>query len=94
LKVVRELKAEGLVTYGGRVGLRLTEAGRRRVEELNQRHKTLEEFFLLIGVAPEEAFREAEKLEHVISPEVVRRIEKLNETLKKMRGVLAGDEGV
>jgi len=24
----------------------------------------------------------------------VRRIEKLNETLKKMRGVLAGDEGV
>jgi Mn-dependent DtxR family transcriptional regulator len=57
LKVVRELKAEGLVTYGGRVGLRLTEAGRRRVEELNQRHKTLEEFFLLIGVAPEEAFR-------------------------------------
>lgn len=94
LKVVRELEAEGLVTYGGRKGLRLTEAGRRRVEELNQRHKTLEEFFLLIGVAPEEAFREAEKLEHVISPEVVLRIAKLNEALKKMRGVLAGDEGV
>ncbi len=52
LKVVRELEAEGLVTYGGRKGLHLTEAGRRRVEELNQRHKTLEEFFLLIGVAP------------------------------------------
>jgi len=94
LKVVRELKAEGLVTYGGRMGLRLTEAGRRRVEELNQRHKTLEELFGLIGVAPEEAFREAEKLEHVVSPEVVLRIEKLNEALKKMRGVLAGDEGV
>jgi Mn-dependent DtxR family transcriptional regulator len=56
------------------------------VEELNQIHKTLEEFFLLIGVAPEEAFREAEKLEHVISPEVVLSIEKLNEALKKMRG--------
>ncbi len=86
LKVVRELEAEGLVTYGGRKGLHLTEAGRRRVEELNQRHKTLEEFFLLIGLTPEEAFREAEKLEHVISPEVVRRIAKLNEALKKMRG--------
>jgi Mn-dependent DtxR family transcriptional regulator len=38
------------------------------VEELNQRHKTLEEFFLLIGAAPEEAFQEAEKPEH--QPEV------------------------
>ncbi len=30
-----ELEAEGLVTYGGRKSLSLTEAGRRRVEELN-----------------------------------------------------------
>ncbi len=74
------------MTYGGRKGLRLTEAGRRRVEELNQMHKTLEEFFLLIGLAPGEVFREAERLEHVISAEVVRRIEKLNEALKKLRG--------
>ncbi len=73
------------MTYSGRKGLRLTETGRRRVEELNQIHKTLEEFFLLIGLAPEEAFREAEKLKHVISPEVVRRVAKLNEALKKMR---------
>ncbi len=35
LKMVRELEAEGLVTYGGRKSLSLTEAGRRRVEELN-----------------------------------------------------------
>jgi DtxR family Mn-dependent transcriptional regulator len=86
LMVVRELEAEGLVTYNGREGLRLTKAGWRRAEELNQRHKTLEEFFLLIGLTPEETFREAEKLEHVISPEVVRRVAKLNEALKKMRG--------
>jgi DtxR family Mn-dependent transcriptional regulator len=84
--MVRELEAEGLVTYSGRKSLSLTEAGRRRVQELNQMHKTLEEFFLLIGLAPREAFREAEKLEHVVSPEVVRRVAKLNETLKKMRG--------
>jgi hypothetical protein len=37
-------------------------------------HKTLEGFFLLIGLAPREAFREAEKLEHVVSPGVVRRV--------------------
>jgi Mn-dependent DtxR family transcriptional regulator len=37
LKMVRELEAEGLVTYGGRKSLSLTEAGRRRVQELNPR---------------------------------------------------------
>ena len=58
--------------YSGRKGLSLTEAGRRRVEEL-----------LLIGLTPEEAFREAKKLEHIVSPEVVRRVAKLNEALKK-----------
>jgi DtxR family Mn-dependent transcriptional regulator len=94
LKMVRELEAEGLVTYSGRKSLSLTEAGWRRVEELNQMHKTLEEFFLLIGLTPEETFRETEKLEHVVSPEVVHRIAKLNEALKKMRGVLAGNKGV
>jgi DtxR family Mn-dependent transcriptional regulator len=35
LKMVRELEAEGLVTYNGRKSLSLTEAVRRRVEELN-----------------------------------------------------------
>jgi len=84
--MVRELEAGGLVTYSGRKGLSLTEAGRRRVEELNQIHKTLEEFFLLIGLTPEEAFREAGKPKHVVSPEAVRRVAKLNEALKKMRG--------
>jgi DtxR family Mn-dependent transcriptional regulator len=74
------------VTYSGRKSLSLTEAGRRRVQELNQIHKTLEEFSLLIGLTPEEAFREAEKLEHVVSQEVVRRVAELNETLKKMWG--------
>ncbi len=73
------------MTYGGRKSFSFTEAGRRRMQELNQMHKTLEEFFLLIGLAPEEAFREAEKLEHIASPEVMRRVTKLNETLKKMR---------
>jgi Mn-dependent DtxR family transcriptional regulator len=33
--MVRELEAGGLVTHSGRKGLSLTEAGRRRVEELN-----------------------------------------------------------
>jgi hypothetical protein len=35
LKMVRELEAEGLVTYGGMKSHSLTEAGRRRVQELN-----------------------------------------------------------
>jgi Mn-dependent DtxR family transcriptional regulator len=35
LKMVRGLETEGLVTYGGRKSLSLTEAGQRRVEELN-----------------------------------------------------------
>ncbi len=35
MKMVSELEAEGLATYGGRKSLSLTETGRRRVEELN-----------------------------------------------------------
>jgi Mn-dependent DtxR family transcriptional regulator len=81
LKMVRELEAEGLVTYGGRKSLRLAEAGRRRVQELNPRG-------VLLADRPctGEAFRETEKLEHRVSPEVVRRIAEHKQTLKKMRG--------
>jgi len=81
LKMVRELEA-GACDVQRQGGPQPHRGGpeARGGAELNQ------EFFLLIGLTPEEAFREAEKLEHIVSPEVVRRIAELNEALKKMRG--------
>ncbi|WP_245521968.1 iron dependent repressor, metal binding and dimerization domain protein [Pyrobaculum neutrophilum] len=72
--------------------MRLTEEGRRRVEEMNRVHAALAEFFKLIGVPPEVAEEEAEKLEHVVSPVVVRRIEALSEALRRLGEVLKGVE--
>jgi DtxR family Mn-dependent transcriptional regulator len=73
-KMIVQLQSQGLVEYMGREGVRLTEKGRKKIEELNYIHKTLAEFFKTIGVDEQLAETEAEKLEHLIDKRVVEKI--------------------
>ncbi|AEA12027.1 iron dependent repressor [Thermoproteus uzoniensis 768-20] len=88
-KMLRRLDELGYITYRGREGIEITERGLAVLEGLDRAHKTLAEFFRLIGVDDELAEIEAEKLEHVMDPRVVERIAKLAEALKQLSEALA-----
>lgn len=89
-KMLDYLQSQGLVEYRGRGGVFLTDRGRARAEQLDRMHKALAEFFKTIGVGEELAEAEAEKLEHVVSPEVVEKIEKATALLKLLRDMCRG----
>lgn len=83
-KMIFQLERQGLVEYRGRRGVRLTESGRRKVEELNYVHRTLAEFFKAIGVEESLAEAEAEKLEHLIDRRVVERLGYVTQLLRAL----------
>ncbi|MFN3803511.1 MAG: metal-dependent transcriptional regulator [Pyrobaculum sp.] len=83
-KMIFYLQELGLVKYGGRKGVFLTDEGMRRVESLNYVHKTLAQFFKAIGVEEKIAETEAEKLEHLIDRRVVERIEHVTNLVKAL----------
>ncbi|CCC81570.1 metal-dependent transcriptional regulator [Thermoproteus tenax] len=84
-KMVKRLEEQGLVVYKGRGGITITERGLDVIAALERSHKTLAEFFKLIGVEEELAEVEAEKLEHLIDPRVVERISYLVHSLRYLK---------
>ncbi|MEZ0320080.1 MAG: metal-dependent transcriptional regulator [Pyrobaculum sp.] len=87
-KMLEQLQAEGFVEYRGRRGVFLTEKGLSRVAQLDRVHRALADFFKAIGVEEELAESEAEKLEHVISPEVVEKVEKAAALIKLLKDLI------
>ncbi len=87
-KMLRKLDEQGYIIYRGRGGIEITERGLALLDELNKSHRTLAEFFKLIGVEEDLAEAEAEKLEHLVDPRVVERVAKLVEALRSLRGIL------
>ncbi|MFP3308396.1 MAG: metal-dependent transcriptional regulator [Nitrososphaeria archaeon] len=75
LEELRGLEREGLIRYS-RGSVRLTEDAERLAERIDRRRRTLEEFFeVILGADPEEAERMACYLEHLISDELLGRME-------------------
>jgi Mn-dependent transcriptional regulator len=77
LEELRRLEREGLIRYS-RGSVMLTEDAERLAERIDRRRRTLEEFFeVILGAEPEEAERMACYLEHLISDELLGRMERI-----------------
>lgn len=74
-KMVARLKETGFAFIDPNGNLYLSAAGKKTAEYLLYRHETIERFLTLIG--SENALKETELIEHFLSPETVRAIEKL-----------------
>ena len=70
-KALRRLIAEGLVVQKRYRGVFLTELGQTMAEESRERHQTVENFLLSLGVGPETARIDAEGIEHHVSDETL-----------------------
>lgn len=76
--MVKTLERSGHVTYAPYVGVRLTKDGRALAIHVLRRHRLVELFLVeVLGLDWSEVHDEAERLEHVMSPKVIERIDDL-----------------
>ncbi len=80
LKTLAEKKLINYEKYGG---ITLTEEGIKKAEEISKKHKIIIDFLLLLGIDEKQANLEAEGIEHIISDETLRKIEKLYNLIKE-----------
>ena len=66
-------------------GLRLTEAGTRIAQNIQEKHRLVAEFLKKIGVEDEIAHLDVEGMEHLLYPQTIKRLEKLIPILKKIK---------
>ncbi|MEA5083442.1 MAG: metal-dependent transcriptional regulator [Lachnospiraceae bacterium] len=76
-RAVSVLKSAGLVEIGSINQLLLTDSGREIAERVYDRHCTLKEYLISIGVSEATAAEDACRMEHVISSEAFEKIKSL-----------------
>ncbi len=75
--MVKALADAGLVVYAPRVGVELTEPGRKLALHVLRRHRLLEQFLVeVLGFDWSEVHDEAEQMEHVVSDLLLERIDR------------------
>jgi DtxR family Mn-dependent transcriptional regulator len=75
-EMLQHLATRGLVQYEPYRGVELTEAGTRLALRIVRRHRLIELFLVrTLGLGWEEVHRDAEKLEHVVSDELIERMD-------------------
>jgi Mn-dependent DtxR family transcriptional regulator len=82
---VKKLHKEGYLIHTPYRGIALTDSGRNLARSMKDRHETLRKFLLLIGVPKEVAAYDAERIEHGLHPETVRKVRKLVEFLEQSK---------
>ena len=75
--MVKALSDAGLVEYEPRVGVQLTEPGRKLALHVLRRHRLIEQFLVeVLGFDWSEVHEEAEQMEHVVSDLLLERIDR------------------
>ena len=78
LNALKSLEEQGLLEHGRYQGVSLTGRGRQKAQEIRKRHRFLTDFLVdVIGVNPQIAERDACKMEHVLSPETIKKMQEL-----------------
>ena len=71
IRTIGRLQEQGLVHTEPYKAISLTKAGARMAEESRQRHETVVNFLVQLGVSPQTAEADAEGIEHHVSPETL-----------------------
>ena len=81
--MLQKLGRDGFLNYERYRGFTLTEKGQKVAEGIASRHALLEDFFNILGVSPEVANHDIEGLEHHLSEETLKKLQKLVTYLRK-----------
>ncbi len=66
---MKKLRENGYITMDGEGYIELLESGREIAERINERHETLAQLFMALGVGEKTAYEDACKIEHDLSEE-------------------------
>ncbi|MHA1723062.1 MAG: metal-dependent transcriptional regulator [Candidatus Baldrarchaeia archaeon] len=84
-QMFKRLNELGLVTYKPRIGVKLSDKGFHEAAKILRRNLIFRVFLTeILGLSEEEAVKEACKLEHVVTDEVLERILKLISSKEKI----------
>ncbi len=86
IRTVQRLKREGLVTTQPYRSIFLTDSGRTLAGKARARHEKVVTFLEALGVAKSTARADAEGIEHHVSDETLKAMEKFLRTAKKVPG--------
>ena len=74
-EALAKLVSKGLITYESYGTVTLTPKGKSEAIKVYNTHNILKNFFeAVLGISPEEASENACKIEHIISPNILKRI--------------------
>jgi DtxR family Mn-dependent transcriptional regulator len=77
-EALSKLVSKGLITYESYGTISFTPTGHTEAEKVYNTHNTLKSFFqTVLNISPEEASENACKIEHIVSQDILDKIEKL-----------------
>ncbi|RLG54960.1 MAG: metal-dependent transcriptional regulator [Candidatus Hydrothermarchaeota archaeon] len=83
-EMLQKLHEEKLVVYEKYKGVTLTSKGEKIAMNIKKRHNILTQFLISLGVSKEIAERDACKIEHVLHPETMEKLEKFIERKREL----------
>ena len=86
---VKKLHKQGYLIHTPYRGMTLTESGRNLARTMKERHETLRRLLVILGLPNEVAKNDAERIEHGLHPETVRKLRKLLAFLEQNKTELA-----
>jgi DtxR family Mn-dependent transcriptional regulator len=83
ITALKTLKEQELIEHKRYQNVTLTKKGAQKATEIRKRHRFLTDFLIdVVGVEQTIAERDACKMEHVLSPETMKKMKVLAETMK------------
>lgn len=88
-EALAKLVSKGLIKYNSYEAISLTKQGENEAQRVYSKHHKLKEFFEdVLGVSSQEAGENACKIEHIISENILSRMEKFSKFFKKHKKIL------
>ncbi|WGI17203.1 metal-dependent transcriptional regulator [Methanonatronarchaeum sp. AMET-Sl] len=75
-EMLQKLDKQGYINYEKYQGVTLTSKGREIADDVIETHEAIHRLFIMIGVSPENAEKDACKVEHHLSEETITQLKK------------------
>ena len=84
-EMFQKLSEEGYIQYEKYCGVTLTKKGEKIAKETKNKHETLRDFLLILGLEENIADEDACKIEHLVNPNTMDRLTKFVEFVQKRK---------
>ena len=84
-EIFQKLSDEDYINYEKYSGVSLTLKGKKIAIETKRKHDTLKKFLMILGITEKTADEDACKIEHIVTPETMKRLTKFVEFVQKFK---------